>query len=92
MGLMFVKKMTLLFLLVSAFLFSASLAADPGSKFLNREDEEVWDVITSKEESGSTEENDAMIHERLLSADSGDYGKANPAPKLAKPPFKVIQN
>ncbi|GKV42795.1 hypothetical protein SLEP1_g50163 [Rubroshorea leprosula] len=87
MGFMFVKKMTLLFLLVSAFLFSASFAADPGSKFLNREDEEVWD-----EESGSTEENDAMIHERLLSADSGDYGKVNPAPKLAKPPFKVIQN
>lgn len=32
------------------------------------------------------------IHERLLRANTKDYGKYDPAPALVKPPFKLIPN
>ncbi|RDY07651.1 Protein CASPARIAN STRIP INTEGRITY FACTOR 1, partial [Mucuna pruriens] len=32
------------------------------------------------------------IHERLLRANTKDYGRYDPSPSLSKPPFKLIPN
>lgn len=37
-------------------------------------------------------EDEATIHERVLRANTRDYGRYNPAPALVKPPFKLIPN
>ncbi|GLT30610.1 hypothetical protein SLA2020_054020 [Shorea laevis] len=92
MGLIFVKKMSLLFLLVSAFLFSASLAAGPGSRIVNGAAEEVDEDAISTFEKSTAEEIDATIHGRLLKANNKDYGVSDPSPTVNKPPYKVIQN
>ncbi|KAJ0759439.1 putative protein Casparian strip integrity factor [Helianthus annuus] len=35
---------------------------------------------------------DDIIHERLLRANTKDYGRSDPAPTFVKPPFKLIPN
>ncbi|KAI7745318.1 hypothetical protein M8C21_006420 [Ambrosia artemisiifolia] len=35
---------------------------------------------------------DDIIHERLLRANTRDYGRSDPAPTFHKPPFKLIPN
>ncbi|XVE49007.1 hypothetical protein DITRI_Ditri01bG0047300 [Diplodiscus trichospermus] len=83
---MHLKKIALLFLLVSAFLLSSSLAGRP-SKFVNMLAEEV-DVAFEDEEGDEA----TAVHERLLRANTKDYGKYDPSPALVKPPFKLIPN
>lgn len=34
----------------------------------------------------------AIVHERLLKANTKDYGRYDPTPALVKPPFKLIPN
>ncbi|XP_021286577.1 protein CASPARIAN STRIP INTEGRITY FACTOR 1 [Herrania umbratica] len=84
MGVMHLKKIVLLFLLASAFLLSTSLAARP-SKFVNKLAEEVDAAFEDGGEATS-------VHERLLKANTKDYGRYDPSPAIVKPPFKLIPN
>ncbi|KAK8518754.1 hypothetical protein V6N12_011999 [Hibiscus sabdariffa] len=60
------------------------------SMFVNRlaeeEEEEVDHAAFEESDKGEG------IHERLLRANTKDYGKYDPTPALAKPPFKLIPN
>jgi hypothetical protein len=38
------------------------------------------------------EEEVSSIHERLLRANTKDYGRYDPSPTFSKPPFKLIPN
>ncbi|XP_038710115.1 protein CASPARIAN STRIP INTEGRITY FACTOR 1-like [Tripterygium wilfordii] len=88
MGLMFLKKLTFLFLILSSSFLSTSFA---GRRFANKLAKEV---VHSEEISSnpSTEEEVNTIHERLLRTNTKDYGNYNPAPSLVRPPFKLIPN
>ncbi|TXG64599.1 hypothetical protein EZV62_011593 [Acer yangbiense] len=90
------KKISLLFLLISASLLSTSLAGRP-SKFLANEvlmDATTYKETSSKEALLQEEEDEMMsvVHERLLKANTKDYGRYDPAPGLVRPPFKLIPN
>ncbi|MBA0799241.1 hypothetical protein Gohar_009769 [Gossypium harknessii] len=88
------KKIVLLLFLVSTFLLSTSMAGGffsymsfgRQSKFVNMLAEEVDAAF---EEEGVEGE---AIHERLLRANTKDYGRYDPTPALVKPPFKLIPN
>ncbi|XP_022726769.1 protein CASPARIAN STRIP INTEGRITY FACTOR 1-like [Durio zibethinus] len=79
------KKIVLLFLLVSGFLLSTSLAGRR-SRLVNMLAEEVDAAF---EEGG---EASAAVHERLLVVNTKDYGRYDPSPALVKPRFKLIPN
>ncbi|KAG5239000.1 protein CASPARIAN STRIP INTEGRITY FACTOR [Salix suchowensis] len=83
MGLMLLKKISLLFLLISASFLSTSFAGRR-SKFVKKLAEEAGKASHSNEETS--------IHERLLKVNTKDYGNYNPAPALVRPPFKLIPN
>ncbi|KAJ6385940.1 hypothetical protein OIU77_028994 [Salix suchowensis] len=95
MGLMLLKKISLLFLLISASFLSTSFAGRR-SKFVKKLAEEAGAINaatheeTSSKASHSNEE--TSIHERLLKVNTKDYGNYNPAPALVRPPFKLIPN
>ncbi|KAJ6906179.1 protein CASPARIANRIP INTEGRITY FACTOR 1-like [Populus alba x Populus x berolinensis] len=94
MGLMLLKKISLLFLLISASFLSTSIAGRL-SKSVNKLAEEVEVSAATYEETSSkpSHNNEATtIHERLLRANTKDYGNYNPAPALVRPPFKLIPN
>ncbi|KAH6780073.1 hypothetical protein C2S52_011310 [Perilla frutescens var. hirtella] len=86
------KKITLLFLIISAALFPTSFAGrfrvrkPVMSKAVTAtyEEPESWEALRHDEES--------EIHDRLLKVKTNDYGKYDPAPALVKPPFKLIPN
>ncbi|KAK9053359.1 hypothetical protein SSX86_029992 [Deinandra increscens subsp. villosa] len=44
------------------------------------------------EEDDQISKRDDIIHERLLRANTKDYGRSDPAPTFVKPPFKLIPN
>jgi hypothetical protein len=81
MGMMMViKKISLLFLIISASLVSTSFA---GRRLVDNVAKEV----------DATQEEGFGIHvERLLKMNTKDYGKYDPAPTFVKPPFKLIPN
>ncbi|XP_050259545.1 protein CASPARIAN STRIP INTEGRITY FACTOR 2-like isoform X2 [Quercus robur] len=88
MGLMLLKKVSLLFLLIiSASLLSTCLAGRD-SKWVSKLAEEA-DAINEKLSHHDEEES---IHERLLKVNTKDYGRYDPTPALVKPPFKLIPN
>ncbi|ESR36611.1 protein CASPARIAN STRIP INTEGRITY FACTOR 1 [Citrus sinensis] len=89
MGLLLLKKISLLFLLISASLLSTSLADRGISKSVSKLAEGVDSTF---EEKPLQEEEMSMIHERLLKANTQDYGRYDPSPALVKPPFKLIPN
>ncbi|XP_062022968.1 protein CASPARIAN STRIP INTEGRITY FACTOR 1-like [Rosa rugosa] len=94
MGFMFLKKFTILILLISAAsLLSTSFAAGRQSKFVNKLAKEAVDE-TPEEVLGRplSHKEASRIHERLLRANTKDYGRYDPAPALVKPPFKLIPN
>ncbi|KZV29358.1 hypothetical protein F511_24045 [Dorcoceras hygrometricum] len=84
MGIQLVKNISLLLLLLSAALFSTSIAgrlykSDVSKKVSTTDDEEIesWGQLRN---------------ERMLKVKTNDYGKYDPAPALVKPPFKLIPN
>ncbi|KAI4295493.1 hypothetical protein L6164_035536 [Bauhinia variegata] len=91
--LMLLKKFWLLFLLVSASLFATSFAGRR-SKFLSKLAGEVNAIQEEGSESMKPLNNEEVmvIHERLLRANTKDYGRYDPSPSLPKPPFKLIPN
>ncbi|KAI9180505.1 hypothetical protein LWI28_005461 [Acer negundo] len=91
------KKISLLFLLISASLLSTSLAGRPSKSLANNE--VLMDATTTYKETSSKEallqeeeEMMSVVHERLLKANTKDYGRYDPAPALVRPPFKLIPN
>ncbi|KAK2665385.1 hypothetical protein Ddye_003959 [Dipteronia dyeriana] len=91
------KKISLLFLLISVSLLSTSLAGRPSKSLAN---EVLMDATTYKETSSKEallqeeeeEETMSVVHERLLKTNTKDYGRYDPAPALVRPPFKLIPN
>ncbi|KAL0356683.1 UNVERIFIED_CONTAM: hypothetical protein Scaly_1354000 [Sesamum calycinum] len=86
-----IKKTSLLFLLISAALFSTSFAGRvpksvESNKVSSTDSEEIgsWEPLRHDEVS--------EVHERLLKVKTNDYGRYDPAPALVKPPFKLIPN
>ncbi|KAK9903203.1 hypothetical protein M0R45_001168 [Rubus argutus] len=95
MGLMFLKKFTVLILLISAAsLLSTSLQqVGRQSKFVNKLAKEEMDATPEEVLGKSLNHKEvARIHERLLRVNTKDYGRYDPAPALVKPPFKLIPN
>ena len=86
------KKITLLFLIISASLFITSFAGRvrvrnsvaSNAVSISYEEPESWEALRHDEES--------EIHDRLLKVKTNDYGKYDPAPAFVKPPFKLIPN
>ncbi|XP_020240035.1 protein CASPARIAN STRIP INTEGRITY FACTOR 1 [Cajanus cajan] len=89
--LMLLKKFTLLFLLISASLLSTSFAGRRSISIKNF----VKDGNAIQEETPRkpvNKEEVRTINERLLRANTKDYGRYDPSPSLSKPPFKLIPN
>ncbi|XAR59575.1 hypothetical protein NMG60_11015459 [Bertholletia excelsa] len=84
MGLMILKKISLLFLIISASLVSTSFAGRQLHNTLAEEVDASHEQLHSKVASS--------VHERLLRANTKDYGTYDPSPTLGKPPFKLIPN
>ncbi|XP_042001316.1 protein CASPARIAN STRIP INTEGRITY FACTOR 1-like [Salvia splendens] len=84
------KKISLLFLIISAALFSTSFAGRVRKSVLSNivstsyEDLESWEAVRHDEES--------EIHGRVLKVKTNDYGRYDPSPSFVKPPFKLIPN
>ncbi|GJV30748.1 protein casparian strip integrity factor 1 [Tanacetum coccineum] len=85
-------KLCVLTLLIASSLVSSSSAARCGSFIpmvkVGATDENE-ESLYSKHDQTSTRDD---IHERLLRANTRDYGQADPAPTFVKPPFKLIPN
>ncbi|KAB2634645.1 hypothetical protein D8674_038120 [Pyrus ussuriensis x Pyrus communis] len=92
MAFMFLKKFSILSLLISASFLSTAFAAGRKSMFVNKFAKEM--DATTEEMLGKplNHKEVARIHERLLRANTKDYGRYDPAPALVKPPFKLIPN
>ncbi|XP_076934689.1 protein CASPARIAN STRIP INTEGRITY FACTOR 1-like [Bidens hawaiensis] len=88
-----VYKIFLLTLLIVASLVSSSFAARCGSSIpmvkLGATDQNQESLHL---EDDQVLERDGIIHERLLRANTKDYGRPDPAPTFVKPPFKLIPN
>ncbi|KAL1346586.1 hypothetical protein HN51_020213 [Arachis hypogaea] len=92
MGLM--KKFSILFclfLLISVSLFSTSFAGRR-SEFMSNVAADVSAIQEGTSQKPVKEEEESMIHERLLRANTRDYGRYDPSPTFSKPPFKLIPN
>ncbi|KAI9127787.1 hypothetical protein K1719_000780 [Acacia pycnantha] len=87
MGTLVLLKKFTIFLLISVSL-TASFAGRR-TKFVSKLAAADVDVL-QEEEMGKEEE--SVIHERLLRANTRDYGRYDPSPTLSKPPFKQIPN
>ncbi|CAA3011963.1 protein CASPARIAN STRIP INTEGRITY FACTOR 1 [Olea europaea var. sylvestris] len=86
MGFLLLKKISLLFLLISASLLSISFAGRLHRSVSKLDQKQV--TATHEEHHGKMSE----VHERLLRVNTKDYGRYDPAPALVKPPFKLIPN
>ncbi|KAJ9189697.1 hypothetical protein P3X46_000956 [Hevea brasiliensis] len=87
---MLLNKFSLLFLLASTAFLSPSFAGRRSKfvKLANQVDATIYEELSKP----SKQDELSMIHERLLRANTKDYGKYDPAPALVKPPFKLIPN
>ncbi|XP_077242753.1 protein CASPARIAN STRIP INTEGRITY FACTOR 1-like isoform X2 [Tasmannia lanceolata] len=85
MGFIAIKKITLLFILISASLLSTSFAGGK-LRFMDK------NVIQEISEKPMNNEKSTHVHERILKVHTKDYDNYDPAPALGKPPFKLIPN
>ncbi|XP_030944899.1 protein CASPARIAN STRIP INTEGRITY FACTOR 1-like isoform X1 [Quercus lobata] len=93
MGLMLLKKVSLLFLIISASLLSTCLAGRDSKWVSNSKLAEEADAINEGiPQKLSHHDEEESIHERLLKVNTKDYGRYDPTPALVKPPFKLIPN
>ncbi|XP_058005286.1 protein CASPARIAN STRIP INTEGRITY FACTOR 2-like isoform X2 [Hevea brasiliensis] len=58
-------------------------------KLANQVDATIYEELSSKP---LNLDEASIIHERILRANTKDYGTYDPAPALVKPPFKLIPN
>ncbi|XP_014493411.1 protein CASPARIAN STRIP INTEGRITY FACTOR 1 [Vigna radiata var. radiata] len=89
--LMLLKNFILLFLLISASFLSPSFAARR-SKDISNFTKDVNAIQEGTPRKALNKEEVRSIHERLLRANTKDYGRYDPSPSLSKPPFKLIPN
>ncbi|XP_004511001.1 protein CASPARIAN STRIP INTEGRITY FACTOR 1 [Cicer arietinum] len=91
MDFMILKKFILLFLFIFGSLLETSFAGR-GSNFIKISTGDLSAVqkVTTRNE--MNEEEVSNIHERLLRANTKDYGRYDPTPTFSKPPFKLIPN
>nr|XP_043618654.1 protein CASPARIAN STRIP INTEGRITY FACTOR 2-like [Erigeron canadensis] len=82
-------KICLLTLLIVASVVSSSSAARCGSTIPKAKIGENQEELYSENDEISKRED---IHERLLRANTKDYGRPDPTPTFVKPPFKLIPN
>ncbi|KAK7314235.1 hypothetical protein VNO77_39448 [Canavalia gladiata] len=92
MGLMFLKKFSLLFLLIFGSLLSTSCAGRRSKLIRNFSEEYVNAILEGTPRKPLNKEEVRSIHERLLRVNTKDYGRYDPSPSLSKPPFKLIPN
>ncbi|XP_019413848.1 PREDICTED: uncharacterized protein LOC109325757 [Lupinus angustifolius] len=92
MGLMFLKKFSLLFLLISGSLLSTSFAGGRSKFMINLAEDLNETKEGTPNKSLIKEEVISIIHERLLRDNTRDYGRYDPSPTFSKPPFKLIPN
>ncbi|XP_030523090.1 protein CASPARIAN STRIP INTEGRITY FACTOR 1-like isoform X2 [Rhodamnia argentea] len=85
MGLMLLKKISLLFLLLSASLLSTSLAGRR-SKIM------LAEGVNQNAAPYEDEDEATAVHGRILKVSTNDYGKYDAAPALVRPPYKLIPN
>ncbi|KAG4960092.1 hypothetical protein AAZX31_13G183000 [Glycine max] len=90
--LMLLKKFTLLFLLISGSLLSTSFAGRVRSNSIKNFAKDVNAIEEGTPRKPLNKEEVRTIHERLLRANTKDYGRYDPSPSLSKPPFKLIPN
>ncbi|XP_042978088.1 protein CASPARIAN STRIP INTEGRITY FACTOR 2-like [Carya illinoinensis] len=84
------KKSSLLFLILASVLLSTCLAVRLSMPVISELAKEADALLN---EGIPQEDLDIIsVHERLLRANTKDYGKYDPAPALVKPPFKLIPN
>ncbi|ONK78585.1 uncharacterized protein A4U43_C02F20360 [Asparagus officinalis] len=81
------RSSSLLFVLVIASLLLASFA---GHRKLV--DSHVGSEIKESRKKSENYENVFVVHPRILTVKTNDYGNYDPSPSLAKPPFKLIPN
>ncbi|XP_010922872.1 protein CASPARIAN STRIP INTEGRITY FACTOR 1 [Elaeis guineensis] len=90
MGLMAIRKATLLFIILVS-LASSSLAGR--QKILMDESTvQVEDMAKDTPKEAWDSEEALVVHPRILTVKTNDYGRYDPAPALRKPPFKLIPN
>ncbi|KAL2326429.1 hypothetical protein Fmac_025487 [Flemingia macrophylla] len=89
--LMLLKDFTLLFLLLSGSLLSTSFAGRRSISIRNfaKDGNAIQEGTPGK---ALNKEEERSINERLLRANTKDYGRYDPSPSLSKPPFKLIPN
>ncbi|KAL3621268.1 hypothetical protein CASFOL_036180 [Castilleja foliolosa] len=85
------KKISLLFILVSAAFISTSFA---GRVYKSEASKEVSTINHEEIESLKAIRHDDVseVRERLLQVNTNDYGKSGSTPTSVKPPFKLIQD
>ncbi|XP_062175859.1 protein CASPARIAN STRIP INTEGRITY FACTOR 1-like isoform X2 [Alnus glutinosa] len=94
------KNFSLLFLISASLILSTCLAGRQYSKFVNELATEADAIFNEKrspsdfllEQQPSRHNEEDTIHERLLKANTKDYGSYDPSPAFVKPPFKLIPN
>ncbi|KAK9056719.1 hypothetical protein SSX86_024082 [Deinandra increscens subsp. villosa] len=83
---------------ILCFLIVISLVSSSSSSFAGQYSSSISKLLFFKEslysedDRSSTRDNDDVIHERLLRANTKDYGRSDPAPTFVKPRFKLIPN
>ncbi|XP_077242752.1 protein CASPARIAN STRIP INTEGRITY FACTOR 1-like isoform X1 [Tasmannia lanceolata] len=91
MGFIAIKKITLLFILISASLLSTSFAGGK-LRFMDKNVIQVGAKTKEISEKPMNNEKSTHVHERILKVHTKDYDNYDPAPALGKPPFKLIPN
>ncbi|KAM0932878.1 putative protein Casparian strip integrity factor [Dioscorea sansibarensis] len=86
----------LLFVLISASLFSASFAGEH-RKLLHRSAPTLFangfkHEYLSRKFGGDEDQQILLPRSRILVVKTNDYGNYEPTPSLSKPPFKLIPN
>ncbi|XP_042518711.1 protein CASPARIAN STRIP INTEGRITY FACTOR 1-like [Macadamia integrifolia] len=91
MGLIDLKKISLIFLLISASLLSTSFA---GRQWTSMDNPAVRTTNKDSTRKLSLSDHEALteVHKKLLGVNTKDYGSYNPSPTFVKPPFKLIPN
>ncbi|CAL0303566.1 unnamed protein product [Lupinus luteus] len=91
MGIMFPKKLTLLFLLISGS-FLPTYSEGGQSKFMSILAEDIKATKEGSSRKSMKKEEVSIAQEGLLKDNTRDYGRYDPSSDLSKPPFNLIPN
>ncbi|KAJ0962567.1 hypothetical protein J5N97_027689 [Dioscorea zingiberensis] len=89
------KRSTLLFIFISATLFSASFAGEHRKLLHRSASSQVANGCkdeSSRKFGGDEQQQILLPRSRILVVKTNDYGNYEPTPALSKPPFKLIPN